>query len=423
MSQTWRLSDPVTSNADVRMDRLVQGIFGSRFPHIDVNVTKALSLYGYLANHINESAEELSKQILDQSGNPLFSTQDIRDIQKILEQHKNTSFFRRVTGKQSGGDPLDSDPSRSKFYDKLIRKIAYPITSIIPSSLDGLFWYVFLIYNLEQMENIGPFIATAMDTITLTLPIMAEIASEGAEKLVSLAPIPYAGFAGEILGYALSLLFVLFAVSLNIGRKHFGSAFKVSLEAIPVFGDMLMDAAVNFETGAERFLINRNKLLKPVDKISPSLYDNLDYYVPDVKIHETAPPPLSYNVIKKDVSKYVIEETGVADVIAANPNLAAAVAIPNATAALAANKKAENAPAANKKADNAPAANKKAENAPAANKKADNAPAANKKAENAPAANKKAENAPATKKTNASAKKGGGTRRNKEYRRRMTRRR
>jgi len=413
MSQNWRLADPVTSPKDIRLERLVREIFGQRFAHINENVTKALSLYGFLANHRHESADELARTVLGENGKPLFTKSDIQEIQSILERQKNTSYFRRVTGKQTGGSPLDSDPSRSKFFDKMIRKITYPITSRIPPSWDGILWYVFILYNLEQTEFIGPFIATAMDTITLSLPVMAELASEGFEKLVSLAPIPYAGFAGEILGYIVSLIFILFAVTLNIGRMHFGSAFKVSLEAIPVFGDMLMDAAQSVETGAERYLQNRNKLLKPIDRISPTLYDNLNYYVPDTNIHLKSPPPLSYNVVKKDVAGFVLEETGVSDTLAKipSPNALAKNAVQST---LQSNTKSKNAEEKPKNAEEKPKnAEEKPKNAEAKPKDAE------EKSKNAEAKPKDAEAKP---KDEKSKKKGGATRRNKEYRRRMTRR-
>jgi hypothetical protein len=83
-----------------------------------------------------------------------------------------------------------------------------------------------------------------------------------------------------------------------------------------MFGDMLMDAAQSVETGVERYIRNRDKMLTPIGKISPALYDNLDYYVPDTDIHLTTPPPLTYDILKADVAGYVLKETGIADTIA-----------------------------------------------------------------------------------------------------------
>ena len=363
MSQTWDLGGPVVSDTDLKLARLVREIFGDKFPHINENVTKAMSLYGYLAKHVGESANTLAKQIRNENGGSLFSENDIREIQAVLKKQKNEPYFKRASGQTGGGptSPLDADPSRSKFFDKMIRKIMYPISQKIPPSWDGILWYTFLIYNLEQTEFLGPFLSTAMDTITLSLPVMAELAATGFEKLISLAPVPYASFAGEIIGYAVSLVFIIFAVFLNIGRKHFGSAFKVSLEAIPVFGDMLMDAAQSVETGAERYLQNRNKLLNPVEKISPTLYQTADYYVPDTNVHPVAPPPLNYDAVKKNVAGYVLKETGIADTIAS----ASAMADPTALATGALAKAVDATPAKpdNAKPDNAKPDNAKPDNA------------------------------------------------------------
>ena len=392
MSQSWDLETPVVSNNDIKLARVVHKIFGDKFPHINENVTKAMSLYTYLAKHLGEPVGKLATEIRTK-GKPIFTEKDIREIQAVLQKHKQNyaPFFQRMAGEQEGGGPvtvpapapatgakpitsapptpqasaLDADPSRSKFFDKMIRKIMHPISSRIPPSWDGVLWYTFLVYNLEQMEYIGPFISTALDTITLSLPVMAELAASGFEKLISLAPVPYASFAGEIVGYIASLIFIVFAVFLNITRKHFGSAFKVSLEAIPMFGDMLMDAAQSVETGAERYVQNRNKLLRPVRKISPTLYDNLDYYVPDTSIHPTAPQPLNYDTVKADVAGYVLEETGIADTIAE-----ATAKIPDLTK-IGANQDVENKGNAEKPntSNVAPGANKGKTNvAPGANK-------------------------------------------------------
>jgi hypothetical protein len=343
MSQVWDLESPAVSNKDIKLTRLVHKIFGDKLPHINENVTKAMSLYTYLAKRIDEPAEKLAAEIRNE-GLPIFSEKDIREMQAILKNHKQNyaQFFKNIVLEtQKGGapsatpatskptNPLDADPSRSKFFDKLIRKIMNPLTSRIPPAFDGVLWYTFLIYNLEQMEFIGPFISTAFDSITLSLPVIAEFAGTGFETLISLAPVPYASFAGGIVGHIISLIFILFAIFLNMSRKHFGSAFKVSLEAIPMFGDILMDAAQNLEIGAERYLRNRDKMLKPIEKISPTLYDNLDYYVPDTAIHSTAPPPLSYDTLKTDVAGYVLKETGAADAIAGATDKIPSITGPN----------------------------------------------------------------------------------------------
>jgi len=229
-------------------------------------------------------------------------------------------------------NPLDADPSRSKFFDKLIRKMFNPVTSHIPPSWDGVLWYFFILYNLEQMEFVGPMVATALDTVTLSLPVAAEIASHLTEKVISLAPVPYASFVGEALGYTVSLIFISVAVILNGSRKHFGSGFKVSLEAVPIFGDMLMDAAQSVETGAERYMRSREKILMSTEKISPHAEKIIRYYSPSTEITTEGAPSLEIPPIKKDVVDYVAKATGMnaAMNIAADPGAALSGAVNNA---------------------------------------------------------------------------------------------
>jgi hypothetical protein len=333
MSDTWKAESPPHYDKSNRLARTMNYLLGDRFPGLQTNTENYFSLYMWLLAHIGESAEALAPRIT-QNGEPMFHVADLTNILKIVKSQQSSKVGQYLKSQRcSGGavpvatpvastgpapkgvpvSPLDADPSRSKFFDKFIRKISHPISSQIPPSWDGVLWYFFILYNLEQMEFIGPMIGTALDTITLSLPVVADLASELTEKLVSLAPIPYANFAGEALGYAISLIFISIAVVLNGSRKHFGSGFKVSLEAVPVFGDILMDAAQSVETGADRYLSSRAKLLRDVDKISPHAEDFLDYYTPDTKIHNEAPPTLDMPSIKQNVVEYVVKETGIDD--------------------------------------------------------------------------------------------------------------
>jgi hypothetical protein len=196
-----------------------------------------------------------------------------------------------------------------------MHKIGNPIQNAIPPSWDGVMWYLHILYHVEQIEIIGPMIGTALDVVTLSLPVAADLCSDTLSTIISLAPIPYASFVGDAVGYVVSLSLICFAVLLNASRKHFGSGFKASLEAVPIFGDVLMDAAQSVETGADRYLISRKKLLKNVNKVSPHAKEFLDYYTPDVEIKTGPPPELDIPMVKADVIEYVAEESGALNAI------------------------------------------------------------------------------------------------------------
>ena len=81
-----------------------------------------------------------------------------------------------------------------------------------------------------------------------------------------------------------ALIFVLTGLTLNVSRRRFGSAFKTSLAAIPIVGDILMMGATSFEKGAERYMINRQKFIDALKKYSPHGADVADYWAPTPEI-------------------------------------------------------------------------------------------------------------------------------------------
>jgi hypothetical protein len=119
-------------------------------------------------------------------------------------------------------------------------------------------------------------------------------------------------------------MFVFMAVLLNMSRKHFGTAFITSLEAIPMIGDVASDGAQKFEIGAERYLQNRGRILKTVDAVSPTAENIANYYSPSDKIDDGPAPSLDPGVvipaIKKEIIQYGLKSSGLSDVIDQIPN-------------------------------------------------------------------------------------------------------
>ena len=334
-----------TSTEGHTLARYVEYLLGKNLPGIQENTSKLFGLYDYFLNHLDDPPGELQRAITEQ-GAPLFTEAQIRSIVKILSTQKNSRFAKRFQQQTGGANepvgptvgptagptttaevaptpavagttPEPVDLTRSKFWDKVIQKLSNPVMSRIPKCWDQYFWFLFILYNLEQIELVGPFISTALDTITLSLPVLADMASELVEKLILLVPIPYAGIGGEAIGYAVSLIFVLFAVNLNISRKHFGDAFQVSLEAIPMFGDILAEGAQKFELGAERYLINRDKFIRGFQPVSPSAATAMRYYSPAFDAYEGPAPPVALGTVIKDVKEYTLKKTGADKVLEA----------------------------------------------------------------------------------------------------------
>jgi hypothetical protein len=262
-----------------------------KVPGIDKNIGKVFNLYRFLVTHKDTPSKNLAP-LITEHGKPLFEVHKLKEIMETIQ--KQTSASQRGGGPQPFS-PLDMDPTRSKFWDKWIRKITHTIGYYLPHTpLSDLCknwdFYIYFLYSLEQIDLFGPFISAALDSITLSLPVLSDLASETIESIFILLPIPYAAIVGQVVGYAIGTLFLLFALMLNMNRKHFGSAFKVSLELIPMFGDILTEAAVNFEVAMERAMASRQRMLGSIQQLSPTAYSIADYYVPSVNIKTSMPP-------------------------------------------------------------------------------------------------------------------------------------
>lgn len=318
--ESQRLNISATENA---IGHFASRAMGNQFPDINQDIVRTFNLYRFFVQHLNTTAANL-QPLITENGVPIFTVSDIVEIQTKIRSQNNTQYvkhLKQLGGTQQVGIPVATpDPSRNKFWDKLIRRVTYPIWSNIPPSWDGLIWYVFLLHSLEHVEIIGPFISTALDTITLTLPNIPSLIDSILPKLIGLLPFPYMSTAGDLISYAVGLVFIIMGVFLNIQRKHFGSAFKTSMEIIPVIGDNVAEIAQSVEIGAERYEQNRNRMISKITPITPALGNYLEYYTPNMDIHTGPAPQFSIPAIKQDLVMYAKKETGIDDMMNKIPN-------------------------------------------------------------------------------------------------------
>ena len=211
------------------------------------------------------------------------------------------------------GHGLDHDESRSKFWDKMIRKLIYPVTRYIPACLSPMLSSMFILYNLEQHPQYGVLISTYFDTVTLSMPVVADFIAELVAKLGGTfgGLLPGGGAVANIAAQVIVVLFVVTGVVLNVSRKHFGSAFKLSLEAIPVLGESLSTGAQQIEIGVERYLQNRARILGQIQPTMPKVAAFAEYWTPTPDIVEGPPPPMSVNIIKSEAGDAIEKTTGV----------------------------------------------------------------------------------------------------------------
>lgn len=233
-----------------------------------------------------------------------------------MDARRNYTRHRRHRRRQYSGG-AQPDP-RNKVWDAFLERVTRTWPDKFPPSWDGLLWYLFILHNLEQLEIIGPLISTLLDTVTLSLPTLADMAEDILSKLLLLAPIPYAGLAGEMLGYAVAVVFSLIAAGLSTSRRRYGDAMKAALEVVPVMGDVLAQGAQSFEIGAERYETNRAKFLESLGRVSPNAAAYFAHRFPTIATDAPSPAvPPAWNAaaIQANVQTFIAKKTGAAAVL------------------------------------------------------------------------------------------------------------
>lgn len=310
----WESSKVKYSDNEIRIGHLTNHILGKHSKDAGTSLAINLNLYNFFLHHMNTPDKKLAT-IITRNNKQIFSEKDIAEIKVTLKTHSSSPYVKSLLKIQAGGNPavavaVAEDKSRSGFWNKLIIRMATPITSKMPAMFNYVLWYVQILYHLEQMEVYGPFVSQALDVVTLSIPVIADLAEETAGKLVGLAPIPYAAVAGDAIGFVIGLFFVLTAVLLNNSRRHFGAAFKVALDGIPIIGDALSLAAMNFETGVERFSTYKDKTIKSVSAVLPKAGQALEKALPNMNVpikKNNLGEPV-YNGLQMVKSTSIIEE-------------------------------------------------------------------------------------------------------------------
>lgn len=239
------------------------------------------------------------------------------------------------------------DKSRNSFFDRIFMKMGNiysnsPFAVKFSHKWDGIFWFMFLLYNLENIDIVGPFLSAGLDAYIVAVRMIAEALDETIPGILSTlgSLLPFgAGIAGGAIGKGLSTAIGAFllmsTIIVSISRKHFGDAFKSSLDIIPVIGDYLLLFAMSAETNLDRLNAYRNKLIHQLQPVSPRLYTFVDYWVPKLEpVPAEAPPIPSLADIKEDIVKQAMDKTGATNAlekvqnITANPLGAAAGQLP-----------------------------------------------------------------------------------------------
>ncbi len=339
---------------EAKILKFVNAATGHRNMELSRKITYMFSLYPFLVKHKDDNPELVHQMVLD-GESPMFSLEDMKTMLKTIQDDLTTPEYMtmdisgarqriyNILKKQQGGaeltlayDPTNDmfgatkrpgfvDKTRNGFYDRIARKLQsiYPASEGQQSSkLDGLFWYVFLLYNLENMDIFGPGFSAALDAYVLGTRVLVDSLDEFVPKLLTMVGgiFPGGGLLGTIGGEMITLIIgdilLLGTVIASVSRKNFGDAFKNSLLMIPFLGDFFLTFALTAETQIERINNYRHKYVDMLGQVSPRLERYADYWVPKIE-PETGPepPPMTLADIQDDVLSKVQEIPGVKEAL------------------------------------------------------------------------------------------------------------
>ena len=358
MPNTWEFNNVILEPPDQRARMLAEEATNFRFHKISYTLGKLANLYRFLDAHRNVSPKTLAG-LVTEHGKPLFSPEDMNGIMKqIRAQHNkvpNISKFPQRGGDQTtpppitlrdptkpGYDPKDDmfgatqrpgyqePPHPVEFWEDVFNDLykAYeksPFYLHFSEKWDGIWWYFYIMYNLEHMDIFGPYISMALDSFTGNIPALGEAievilhygAGIGGGILTAGLGIGPAAEGGSLIADIIVGYMVTIGAIISISRKRTGDAFKLLLAGIPFdVGTTLNMYANSIEKQYSRYLVHRARIIdtfKPV----PTLQTWLDYYIPEVGEDKgPPPPPITVDAIKQDLINTVMEKTGADKVLA-----------------------------------------------------------------------------------------------------------
>ena len=324
---------------------------GSRFHNISYNLSKLPAIYRFLDKHRNVSSATLARNLTDH-GKPMFSPKDMNWIMNQINARHNT--VPNIPSPQHGGeqtapppialrdptkpgyDPKDDmfgatqrpgyqePPHTVELWENVFHSVyeGYknsPFYLHFSEKWDGIWWYFYIMYNLEHMDIFGPYISMALDSFTGNIPAIGEaievILHYGAGIfggiLTAGLGIGPAAEGGSLIADIIVAYMAAIGAIISISRKRTGDAFKLLLAAIPFdVGTTLNMFANSIEKQYARYLVHRARIIDTFAPI-PTLQTWLDYYVPEIGEDKgPPPPPITAGAIKQDLINTAMKKTG-----------------------------------------------------------------------------------------------------------------
>lgn len=129
----------------------------------------------------------------------------------------------------------------------------------------------FVVGSLDKLPIFGPLIATAMDVALAYLPALAATIQNIIPNIIALAPVPYANFAGEAAGYAISAVLMFITIMTQASRGEFMGVLEGVAGLVPVFGTTLMTYVNKVNNVYQKIEARRQQIMASLLKVQAFL--------------------------------------------------------------------------------------------------------------------------------------------------------
>lgn len=187
----------------------------------------------------------------------MFSEKEAKHLFKLLQNHK--------------GGAIGVSPGEASTLDILINDVLAYVSMITPASVldttNNIASYALVLSWLERSTALGPLVGISLDAATSALPVIAAAIQNITPSIVGLAPIPYAGTVGSIIGSIIAAGFIFLLTAIETSRGSFGKAFLDMFLVIPFVGTTIYNAASKADAFVKKTLSRRAKLIASVYRI------------------------------------------------------------------------------------------------------------------------------------------------------------
>lgn len=227
--------------------------------------------------HLPEQVDEFKYRwkVFDDLSHKKFSSPEALQSHfgDLFTPEQASNIWNNLQRKGGANDEVDYlSPTVSSAIEKLLAIFIPEVRIPIKTGLS----FVFILSYLEKLPMFGPLVAAAMDVTAAVLPTIAVNLQNLTPPLIGLLPIPYASFAGIVVGWMFSAFFLWMAILLGISRQQFGPAIEAMSGLIPVVGPTVMNWVAKANLTAAKLEMRRKQVAESFANLMQQISSVLD---------------------------------------------------------------------------------------------------------------------------------------------------